>query len=155
MNGNSQRSENSNGGPQRREPLEAPACVHVYVWVFMVTLSVSPILYLLAVGDDIEGRDWLGSLVVVAIIQVALWVAQRRCSSEDLTYWEGLLATAASVTTGENLISLLRAFPLLLTVVIVSMLIAVSHDETSAARHAQLRYGRLVVSVYRQHRRRR
>jgi len=44
-----------------------------------------------------------------------------RCSSEDLSYWDGLLVAAASVTTGANLISLCRA-SICVSVVIVSVL---------------------------------
>ena len=134
----------------RREKLRAPTCVHVYVWVFMITLGVSPILYLLASRDGFDRGDALDSLLLVGLIQATLLIAQARCSSEDLTYWEGLLAAAASVTTGENLISLLRAFPLLLAIVILSVAFALDHDERSPVLHAQLRFGKLIVWVYKQ-----
>jgi hypothetical protein len=130
--------------------LEVPACVHLYVWVFMVTLSVSPMLCLLLVRDGIERANGLQSLVVIGLIQIALWMTQRRCSSEDLSYWEGLLIVATSVTTGENLMSLFRACWLLLAVVIASGLFALEHDPTHATRHAQLRFGRLIVFLHKQ-----
>jgi hypothetical protein len=146
MHGESRRenSKRASGG------LEAPACVQVYVWVFMVTFSVSPVLCLLLVHDGIERGNGLESLVIIGLIQAALWMTQRRCSSEDLSYWDGLLVAAASVTTGENLISLFRAFCLLFAVVIVSVMFAVDHDETCARRHAGLRFGRLVIWLYKQ-----
>jgi hypothetical protein len=130
--------------------LQAPACVHVYVWVFMVTFSVSPTLCLLLVHDGIERGNGLESLVIIGLIQAALWRTQRRCSSEDLSYWDGLLVAAASMTTGENLISLCRAFCLLLAVVIVSVLFAVDHDESRAGRHAGLRFGKLIIWLHKQ-----
>src|SRR3989442_275577 len=86
--------------------IEAPARVQVYVWVFMIAFSVSPMLFLLLVRDGIERDNGLESLVIIALIQAALWKTQRRCSTEDLSYWDGLLVAAASVTTGENLMSL-------------------------------------------------
>ena len=138
----------------RPERLRAPTCVHVYVWVFMITLGVSPILYLLASRDGFDRSDAFDSLLRVGLIQATLLIAQARCSSEDLTYWEGLLAAAASVTTGENLISLLRAFPLLLAIVILSVAFALDHDERSPVLHAQLRFGKLIVWVYKQRLRR-
>jgi hypothetical protein len=74
------------------EPLRVPVCVHVYVWFFMVTLSLSPMLYVLLVRGDIPRGDASDMTVMIAAgIQVALWLAQRRCSSTDLSYWEGLL----------------------------------------------------------------
>jgi hypothetical protein len=130
--------------------LEAPACVQVYVWVFMVTFSVSPTLCLLLVHDGIDRGNGLESLVIIGLIQAALWTTQRRCSSEPLSYWDGLLVAAASVTTGGNLISLCRAFCLLLAVVILSVLFAVDHDERCAGRHAGLRFGKLVIWLHKQ-----
>jgi hypothetical protein len=145
------------GGESRRESskqasggLEAPACVQVYVWVFMITFSVSPALCLLLVHDGIEHGNGLESLLIVALIQAALWKTQRRCSSEDLSYWDGLLVAAASVTTRGNLISLFRALCLLFAAVIVSIMFAVDHDERSAARHAALRFAKLVIWLHKQ-----
>ena len=146
MDGESRR-DNSKRAPGG---LEAPACVHVYVWVFMVTFSVSPMLCLLLVHDGIERGNGLESLVIIGLIQAALWMTQRRCSSEDLSYWDGLLVAAASVTTGENLISLCRAFCLLFSVVIASVLFAVDHDEGCARRHAGLRFGKLIIRLHKQ-----
>jgi len=130
--------------------LEAPACVHVYVWVFMVAFSVSQTLCVLLVNNGIERGDGLESLVTIGLIQVAFWTTQRRCSSEDLSYWDGLLVAAASVTTGANLISLCRAFYLLFAVVIVSVLIAVDHDDRCARRHAGLRFAKLIIRLHKQ-----
>lgn len=130
--------------------VEVPACVHFYVWVFMVTISVSPILCLLSARDGVERSAGLQSVVLIALVQAGLWVTQRRCSSEDLSYWDGLLIAAATVTTHESVMSLLRAFYLLLSVVLVSVMFAINHDGTCAERHAELRFGRLIVSLYRQ-----
>ena len=127
-----------------------PTCVHVYVWVFMVTFSVSPVLRLLFTHAGMEHGNGLESLVTIGLIQAALWMAQRRCSSEDLSYWDGLLVAAASVTTGENLTSLLRACWLLFAVVFVSLLFAMDHDGRFATRHAALRFGRLIIWLHKQ-----
>ena len=146
MHGESKResSKRTSGG------MEAPACVHVYVWVFMVTFSVSPTLCLLLAHDGIERGNGLESLVIIGLIQAALWMTQRCCSSEDLSYWDGLLVAAASVTTGENLMSLFRALCLLFAVVIVSVMFAVDHDQRYVGRHAGLRFGKLVIWLYKQ-----
>jgi hypothetical protein len=104
--------------------------------------------------DGFDRSDALLSLLLVGLIQATLYFAQRRCSSEDLLYWEGLLAAAASVTTGENLISLLRTFPLLLAIVILSVVFALDHDENSPVRHAQLRFGKLIIWAHKQRLRR-
>jgi hypothetical protein len=144
MDGDSSRESSTRLG------LEAPTCVHVYVWIFMVTFSVSPALRLLLAHDGIDRGSGLESLVTIALIQAALWMAQRRCSSEDLSYWDGLLVAAASVTTGENLISLFRACCLLLAIVIVSLMFALDHDGRCARRHAAFRFARLIIWLYKQ-----
>ena len=132
------------------QPLKAPACIHLYVWVFMIGLSLSPALALLLTHGSVEHGNGLASLEAIGFLQVVLWMAQRRCSSEDLSYWEGLLVAAASVTTGENLPSLLRTSCLLLAVVIISIMFALDHDHRYVGRHAGLRFGRLIIWLHRQ-----
>jgi hypothetical protein len=145
MPGNSGREEGSKRGTARPERLRAPVCVHVYVWIFMITFSVSPILCVVAACDGFGRSEALMSLLLVGLMQATLCVAQRRCSSEDLFYWEGLLAAAASVTAGGHLISLLRTIPLLLAIVILSVGFALDHDARCPTRHACLRFGSLII----------
>jgi hypothetical protein len=139
-------------GPESAKPatarLEAPTCVHLYVWVFMVALNVSPMIYVLSVHHDLDRAHGLESLVIIGLIQIVLWMTQRRCSREDLSYWEGLLVVAGSVTTGENVMSVFRACCLLFAVVIISALFALDHDPRYAARDAQLRFGSLIVWLH-------
>jgi hypothetical protein len=141
-------------GSGRPERLQAPTCVHLYLWVFMIALSLSPMLYVLAGHDGFERSDACVALALIGLIQAMLYFAQRRCSSEDLLYWEGLLAATASVTTGVNLVSLLRTFFLLLAIVILSVVFAFDHDASSAVRHAQLRFGKLIIWAHKQRLRR-
>jgi len=120
----------------------------------MIALSLSPMLYVLAARDGFERNDVVAALALIGLIQAMLYFAQRRCSSQDLLYWEGLLAATASVTTGVNLVSLLRTFFLLLAVVILSVVFAFDHDANSAVRHAQLRFGKLIIWAHKQRLRR-
>jgi hypothetical protein len=128
--------------------LQAPWRAHICVWLFMLTSSMSPLLCLL-------GRQGIGlgnsadTFIAIVLIQGALWFAQRRCSSEDLSYWEGLLIVGAATTTKISPFTLLLAFPVLLLTVAASFLFAVTHDGNSPLRHAQLCYGRLIIAIYR------
>jgi hypothetical protein len=128
--------------------LQAPWRVHIYVWVFMITLSVSPFMYLLGMRESIGREDWVGALVAVVLIQGALWLAQGRCSSEDLSYWDGLLVAAASTTTGIGPVSLILAFPVLLLTVAASFLFAVMHDGNRPLRHASIRFRKLIIGIH-------
>jgi len=133
------------------EPLRVPICVQVYVWFFMVSLSLSPTLYVvLTHGHLPRGEACDVALVMTAMIQAALWLAQWRCSSTDLSYWEGLLVAATSVTTGRDPISLFRAFWLLLATVLMSLLFVMDHDSTRVERHAALRFGKLIIWLHSQ-----
>lgn len=130
--------------------LQAPWRAHIYVWFFMLTLSMSPLLCLGRKG--LEPGNWEDTLIAIVLIQGALWIAQRRCSSEDLTYWEGLLVVGAAATWKLSPITLLLAFPVLLITVAASFLFAVTHDGSNPLRHAQLCYGRLIIAIYRRER---
>src|SRR5882757_7517281 len=128
--------------------LEAPLRIHFYVWAFMVILGVSPLLYCLGTRGYLESRDWPGTCVAVVLIQGLFWIAQRRCSTEDLTYWEGLLVAAASVETGSYCISLPLSFFVLLCTSVASFLFALLHDPRSRTRHAQLCFGKMIIAIH-------
>jgi hypothetical protein len=129
-----------------QEKLQAPLRVHAYLWAFMITLSVSPFLYLLATRENIGRGDCMDALFAIVLIQGALWIVQRRCSSEDLSYWDGLLVATAAVTRRLGLVSLL-AFPVLLLTVVASFMFAVGHSHTPL-RHASLRFCKLIIGIH-------
>jgi hypothetical protein len=143
---NSSQSGRARESADRYEPLQAPLRVHAYLWVFMVTLSVSPFLYLLATRESIERGDWIDAFFAAVLIQAALWIVQRRCSSKDLSYWDGLLVATASVTRRIGPTSLL-AFPVLLLTVAASFVFAVGHGDTPL-HHASIRFCRLIIGIH-------
>jgi hypothetical protein len=121
----------------------------------MVVFSASPALGLVLTRRGIQSADTLETaLAIIGLIQTALWVTQRCCSTPDLSYWDGLLVAAASVTTGRNLASLLRSLFLLFAVAIVSLVFAVDHDQRRADRHAGLRFANLIICLHKQRLRR-
>jgi hypothetical protein len=138
--------QQSNATPAK---LEVPLRVHVNVWVFMIILGVSPLLYNLETREYLESRDWLGTCAAIVLIQGLFWIAQRRCSREDLTYWEALLVAAASVETGSCLISLPLSFFVLLYAAAASFLFALLHDPRSPTRHAQLCFAKMIIAIHR------
>ena len=144
--------QNGNAAPAK---LDVPWRIHAYVWVFMVTFGVTPLFYVLATREQMAAADWLAACSAVALLQGLFWIAQRRCSSADLTYWEGLLVAAAAVDTGSHLISVTLSFFLLLFIASASFMFALFHDANSPTRHASLCFGKLVVAIYRSRYRRR
>ena len=151
MSTSGNKSRQTDPGPStgaKSSKLEAPWWIHAHVWFFMVVFGLSPLLYVLVMREHVESRDWLDALITIVLIQWLLWVAQRRCSSEDLSYWEGLVVVAAAVTARSSLIPLLLSFPLLLFTVTASFVFALLHDGTSPTRHASLCFGRLIVAIH-------
>jgi hypothetical protein len=135
--------------------LDVPWRIHAYVWVFMITFGVTPLLFVLETRERMDSADWLGACSAVALLQGLFWIAQRRCSTADLTYWEGLLVAAASVDSPSHLISVTLSFFLLLFIASASFVFALFHNANSPTRHASLCFGKLVVAIYRSRYRRR
>ena len=129
-------------------PMPVPLRVHVYVWVFMVTLGVAPVLGSFA--ESVARGESLAPFMTAALFQFWFLSVQRLCSTDALSYWDGLLAAAFSVTTRGHLASFIRAAWLLMGVVILSVLYAACHDGRRANRHAGLRYGQLIIWLHRQ-----
>lgn len=129
--------------------LQAPWNAHLYVWIFMIVLGVSPALCVLGPEEIIHPIDAVGAIIAVVLMQNLMWIAQRRCSSEDLTYWEGLLVAATSMTTGIMPITFALAFCMLMFTVAASFVYALMHDGMDARRHASIRYSRLIIAIHR------
>jgi hypothetical protein len=129
--------------------LDVPWQIHAYVWVFMVTFGLSPLLLVLGPREQVDPANWWYALIAVGLLQSLSWVAQLCCSTRDLTYWEGLLIAAAAVETGIFMISLPLSFVVLLFTVAESFLFALSHDPRSPTRNASLCYGKLIIAMHR------
>jgi hypothetical protein len=137
----------ANKNPQTK--LQAPWNVHFYVWIFMIVLGVSPALYVLGTKESIQFTEALGAIAGVMLIQNLLWIAQRRCSSDDLSYWEGLLVAAASMTSGILPITLALSFCMLLFTVAASLVFALTHDRTDPMGDASIRFRKLIIAIHR------
>lgn len=141
---------NRQSGPaQPREKLRVAWYVHVYVWAFMITLGLSPVLYLVVAADRGQSVDLARVLAAVLLIQQLLWIAQRRCFRDDLWYWEGLLIAASSMRTGFAPLSLLLSFCVLLFTVAASFVFALTHQELPPMRRAPIRFATLIVAIHR------
>ena len=137
------------GNDPAQAKLRAPWYVHAYVWIFMTALGVSPVLYILGTRETTQLSEALGALAVVLLIQSLIWVAQWRCSSKDLSYWEGLLVAAASMTTGTAPISLMLSFCVLLFTVAASFVFALMHDSKHPMHTASIRFSKLIIAIHR------
>ena len=136
-----------------KKPLRFSLFTQVCVGFFFIALSVSPvaIFLLLRRGQPIADVDWILPIVGVGVIQALFWYADKRCSSENLSYWNGLLFVAAFMSTGWIYMSMLLIFPALLVAFLASVGLALYYDLTFTPGKAAFKFHRL-VHTFHQHR---
>ena len=73
--------------------------VQLYLWVGLLIVSIAPALLISGeLFDTTHFAEGLITFVVLLIaFQVLLWYARRRCSSQELSAWDGLLYIATSL----------------------------------------------------------
>jgi hypothetical protein len=83
------------------------AYIHVILGIFLGFLALLPLWYesIRAERVEVMTNEWLGAWLWAAFVAVSFWYSWRRCSSEALNYYDGLLLTAAYMITGWMLFS--------------------------------------------------
>jgi hypothetical protein len=124
--------------------------VHLYAWGFVLMASLWPLVppLVLARHSVVPSRAWIMAVGFVVFIQAAFWYVQRRCSSEKLSYWDGLLVVTASMMTGWMYSSLIVALPVLAFTFVASFLFAVYADVRRVPGEAAERFRKLVGRLY-------
>jgi len=127
--------------------------VHLYAWAFILLASLWPLVPPLVAArhSAVPTHTWIIALGLVVFIQAAFWYVQHRCSSEKLSYWDGLLVVTASMMTGWMYSSFIVALPVLAFTFVASFFFAVYADVRQAPSEAAERFHKLVVRLY-QHR---
>jgi hypothetical protein len=125
--------------------------VHLYAWAFVLALSLWPLVppLLLARHSAVPVNAWLVAIGLIVFIQALFWYVQYRCSSEALSYWEGLLVVTASMMTGWVYSSLIVALPVLAFTFAASFLFAVYAEVRRVPGEAAERFHKLVSRLYR------
>ncbi len=67
----------------------------------VLAISFAPLLWTWQSirGGEMDEQAWIVLVLEVAFLQLLLWHAQKRCSSEQLKYWHGVAVVAASIRT--------------------------------------------------------
>lgn len=87
-----------------------PTYIHVYLWVALVVLSVVPFFAaFIATIDATAGQTITAAILAVVLFQAVFWFARVRCTSPDLSYWDGLLLVTAYMTIGVGGVSLIMS----------------------------------------------
>jgi hypothetical protein len=127
--------------------------VHLYAWTFVLLSSLWPLVppLVLARHSVVPTSTWAVAVGLVVFIQAAFWYVQYRCSSDKLSYWDGLLVVTASMMTGWVYSSLIVTLPVLAFTFVASFLFALYAEIRRAPGEAAERFHNLVVRLY-QHR---
>lgn len=97
---------------------------NIYLSVFVGLLLAAPFL-LLAPWHSGSLSAWTTPASGAFLTAMLLWLSNRQCSSEPISYREGLLFVTASMMTGWSLLSAVFVFPALLAAVLASFAISV------------------------------
>jgi hypothetical protein len=121
--------------------------VHVYLWLALLVVSVSPFIIASAMdwSDSHPLRAFGLALASAALVQLGLWLARRRCSAQELSWWEGMLAVTGYMSIGIGRISALIALPVASLAIVASMIIALLGVARGDATFAPRQFRRLVM----------
>jgi hypothetical protein len=121
-----------------------------FTLVFVVLLSVWPLLAasILAGRSPVPSSVWAGAVGVVVLTQAAFWYAWVRCSTEALSYWQGLRIVSGSKSTGWLVSTMVVSWPILLFTFVASVAFALFADVRRKPEEAATRYRRLVSVLY-------
>lgn len=124
--------------------------VHVYLYVAVLALNIAALL----VGAKLfyAESSALGSLaemgLLVVLTNFALWAARRRCSTEGLTGWQGLLLITAYMSIGVGSYSLIVAVPAAIIAMLATIVISVISTLRSDRDFAPHQFRRLIQFYY-------
>ena len=102
--------------------------VHIYLWLGLIVVSVVPAFLISGALFDasqfVEGA--FAFAVLLASFQALFWYSRRRCSSQELAAWDGLLYITSYMTIGVGTTSLFVAVPAAIVAVLGLIGIAVA-----------------------------
>lgn len=86
----------------------------------VLAVSFAPLLWTWRAiqSGAMDQQSWISLVAQMALLQFLLWHAQKRCSGEKLTFWQGVAVVAASIRTHwiyTDVLLALLVLPLMLT----------------------------------------
>ena len=121
--------------------------VQMYLWIAILIVSVIPALLISGALFDttrfVEGVGAFG--ILLAAFQGLFWYARRRCSSQDLSVWDGLLYITSYMTMGVGTTSLFVAVPCAILAILGLIGIAALSLADVDASFAQNRFRSMVI----------
>jgi len=94
----------------------------------VLTVSFAPLLWNWRAirAGDMDEQSWIVLVLELVLVQLLLWHAQKRCSSEKLSYWHGIAVIGACLRTHWIYTDLMLALLVLPLTIAASTLLAFS-----------------------------
>jgi hypothetical protein len=75
-------------------------------------------------AGEMDEQSWIVLVLDLVLVQLLLWHAQKRCSNEKLSFWQGVAVVAACIRTNWIYADVLLALLILPLVLAVSAALA-------------------------------
>jgi hypothetical protein len=123
---------------------------HVFVGMFIIGTAFLPLFAAEVFSEEIPVPPiaWIISCGWALMMAIIYWYVSWRCSSEELTFYEGLLFVAYSMAAMTPNFSFFFVMPSLLFVFLSSVFFALRGDIARDAGYAKMRFYRLVTRFY-------
>jgi hypothetical protein len=121
--------------------------VYLYLWVALIVVGILPALLIthLLYSEAQFDAELATFGVLLAVFQCAFWLARRRCSSANLSAWEGLLYIASYMTIGVGYFSLFIVVPCVIIAVVALLCIALGSFADPDGSSAAQRFRQVVI----------
>jgi hypothetical protein len=92
----------------------------INIMLGILVVSLAPLLWTWQTihGGQMDEQSWIELVLELVLIQLLLWHAQKRCSSEKLRFWQGMAVIAACLRTSwiyTDVLSAVLILPLVFT----------------------------------------
>jgi len=88
--------------PRTGSPLRVGLHIHIFLWVGLVLIGTIPFFWLSGrwYNADHYEQGLSSCLAMIVVFQALFWFARRRCDTDELSAWDGLLLITAYMSIG-------------------------------------------------------
>jgi hypothetical protein len=78
------------------------AFTRIWVSLTIVLVRMVPLIVVAAIAlqRPVSGAEWGVAFAATLLLQPALYWVERRCASEDMSHWRGMVLVGAAMNTG-------------------------------------------------------
>jgi hypothetical protein len=123
----------------------------LFTWMAICSILLAPLFIWLSHTSHVSFPDptFGKSMIWTAAISLALFYTSKRCSSDEMTYLEGLMWAMSCVSGSWGGTRVVLGIPLLVLVIIASLALSVFNDVIGRSALTAAQYSRLIGRIYR------